>query len=92
MGGQARNNRLFSFCRKEFLKGKEVFYPCSPGDPNAFTATLASLAESGKAALVETPLISMRDFEKVLTRARPTVSVKDLETHINFTKEFGEEG
>ncbi len=79
-------------CRREVLKGKEVFYPCSPGDPNAFTATLASLAESGKASQVETPLISMRDFEKVLTRARPTVSTKDLDSHINFTKEFGEEG
>jgi len=33
-----------------------------------------------------------QDFRKVLTRARPTVSTKDLDTHINFTKEFGEEG
>ena len=78
--------------RQDWKNGKEVFYPCSPGDPNAFTATLASLAEAGKASQVETPLISMRDFEKVLTRARPTVSTKDLESHINFTKEFGEEG
>lgn len=66
--------------------------PCSPGDGNAFLATLASLAEAGKASLVQTPVISMRDFEKVLVRARPTVSPKDLETHISFTKEFGEEG
>ena len=29
---------------------------------------------------------------KVLLRARPTVSAKDLVTHTNFTKEFGEEG
>lgn len=38
------------------------------------------------------PMISMRDFEKVLLRARPTVSVKDLATFTDFTKEFGEEG
>lgn len=38
------------------------------------------------------PMISMRDFEKVLLRARPTVSTKDLATFTDFTKEFGEEG
>lgn len=69
-----------------------MFVPCSPGDPAAFPATLASLADAGKAAQVQTPLITMRDFEKVLVRARPTVSTKDLETHIQFTTEFGEEG
>ena len=78
--------------RVEMVNGKEMFSPCSGGDPQAFAATLASLADSGKAAQVQTPLISMRDFEKVLVRARPTVSTKDLDTHINFTKEFGEEG
>ena len=83
---------LCLFCRTEIINGKQAYLPCSPGDPNAFPATLASLAESGKAADVQTPFISMRDFEKVLTRARPTVSTKDLETHIQFTKEFGEEG
>ncbi len=42
------------------MKGKEVFTPCSPGDPNAFEATLASLSEKGIASQVETPLISMQ--------------------------------
>ncbi len=41
---------------------------------------------------VSPPLISMRDFEKVLLRARPTVSQKDLKVFEDFTKEFGEEG
>lgn len=41
---------------------------------------------------VAPPLISMRDFEKVLLRARPTVSQKDLKVFEDFTKEFGEEG
>jgi len=41
---------------------------------------------------VQPPRISMRDFEKVLLRARPTVSVKDLKVFEDFTKEFGEEG
>ena len=41
---------------------------------------------------VQPPRISMRDFEKVLLRARPTVSGKDLKVFEDFTKEFGEEG
>lgn len=37
------------------------------------------------------PIISMKDFLKVLDRARPTVSPKDLEVFERFTEEFGEE-
>lgn len=43
-------------------------------------------------AQVHPPKITFRDFEKVLLRARPTVSTKDLEVYENFTSEFGEEG
>ena len=43
-------------------------------------------------AQVQPPVITMRDFEKVLLRARPTVSNKDLAVFEEFTKEFGEEG
>ena len=38
-----------------------------------------------------TVLTELRGWQ-VLMRARPTVSTKDLVTHTNFTKEFGEEG
>ena len=72
--------------------GKAALEPCSPGDPGAFGATLQSLAAAGHAANVHPPQISMRDFEKVLTRARPTVSKNDLGVYENFTSEFGEEG
>ena len=41
---------------------------------------------------VQPPVITMRDFEKVLLRARPTVSSKDLKVFEEFTQEFGEEG
>ena len=43
-------------------------------------------------AQVLPPRITFRDFEKVLLRARPTVSLSDLESYEKFTKEFGEEG
>jgi vacuolar protein-sorting-associated protein 4 len=38
------------------------------------------------------PAISMRDFDKVLARARPTVSTSDLDVFVRFTQEFGEDG
>ena len=63
--------------------------PCSPGDAGAFPATLQSLADQGKAELVQPPAISMRDFEKVLLRARPTVSQDDLKVYEDFTANFG---
>lgn len=37
------------------------------------------------------PRITMRDFEKVIMRARPTVSKDDLAIFEKFTSEFGEE-
>jgi len=42
--------------------------------------------------MVHPPNITFRDFEKVLLRARPTVSAADLAVYVKFTSEFGEEG
>lgn len=72
--------------------GKEYLLPCSPGDAGAIPATLQELADQNLADKVQPPMITKSDFEKVLLRARPTVSTRDLETYENFTKEFGEEG
>jgi vacuolar protein-sorting-associated protein 4 len=72
--------------------GKEYLLPCSPGDTGAIPATLQELADQNLADKVQPPMITKTDFEKVLLRARPTVSTRDLETYENFTKEFGEEG
>lgn len=72
--------------------GVDQLEPCSPGDAGAQAVTLVELAEKGLAARVATPQVTMRDFEKALTRARPTVSKKDLEVQESFTREFGEEG
>ena len=52
-------------CRQEMSEGKVQYVPCSPGEKGAFEATLIKLAEDGKAAAVQPPKISMRDFEKV---------------------------
>ncbi|EIE27234.1 AAA-ATPase of VPS4/SKD1 family [Coccomyxa subellipsoidea C-169] len=80
------------FREKKGPDGKAMFEPCSPSEPGAIETTLTELAEKGLAPQVHPPLISMRDFEKVLLRARPTVSQKDLKVFEDFTTEFGEEG
>ena len=72
--------------------GEEMLEACSPGEPGAFAATLTELAEKGLAVKVATPAVTMRDFEKALLKARPTVSAKDIEVQDKFTSEFGEEG
>lgn len=54
--------------------------------------SLQTLADKGLAEMVHPPSITFRDFEKVLLRARPTVSPSDLAVYEKFTSEFGEEG
>mmetsp|Transcript_16506 Transcript_16506/g.49413 ORF Transcript_16506/g.49413 Transcript_16506/m.49413 type:complete len:438 (+) Transcript_16506:269-1582(+) len=68
-----------------------MYEPCSPGDPQAIQTTLGQLAEQGKATQVHPPDICFRDFEKVLLKARPTVSKDDLTIFEKYANEFGEE-
>ena len=56
------------------------------------SSSLKELDTRGYGARVLPPRITRADFDRVLLRARPTVSVKDLEAHQRFTQEFGEEG
>lgn len=71
--------------------GGDGYEPCAPLAPGAQECTLQYFADKGIADQVVPPIISMRDFDKVLERARPTVSPKDLEVFERFTEEFGEE-
>eukprot|EP00955_Chlamydomonas_euryale_P066571 359590-Chlamydomonas_euryale.AAC.3 len=61
---------------------------CKQGQP---CRTCIHAAASSVRVQVMPPKITMRDFEKVLLRARPTVGKADLEVFVNFTTEFGEE-
>eukprot|EP00240_Pyramimonas_obovata_P001567 CAMPEP_0118922068 /NCGR_PEP_ID=MMETSP1169-20130426/1128_1 /TAXON_ID=36882 /ORGANISM="Pyramimonas obovata, Strain CCMP722" /LENGTH=436 /DNA_ID=CAMNT_0006862887 /DNA_START=116 /DNA_END=1426 /DNA_ORIENTATION=+ len=74
------------------VDGKDTIEPCSPGDPEAFAATLEDLDAKGLATKVMPPKICRADFERVLIRARPTVGAGDLQKYEEFTAEFGEEG
>lgn len=71
--------------------GGDGYEPCAPMAPGAQECSLQYFADKGIADQVVPPIISMKDFLKVLDRARPTVSPKDLEVFERFTDEFGEE-
>ncbi|KAL6753466.1 AAA-ATPase of VPS4/SKD1 family [Haematococcus lacustris] len=68
-----------------------MWVPCAPSEPGAKELSLQYFADNNLADKVVPPSISMRDFEKVLQRARPTVSKSDLTIFERFTSEFGEE-
>ena len=63
--------------------------PCSPGDPNAFPMTMAEIPNP---KLVMPLPVTKMDFIKAIRTARPSVSQSDIDQHIKFTAEFGQEG
>mmetsp|Transcript_41835 Transcript_41835/g.125184 ORF Transcript_41835/g.125184 Transcript_41835/m.125184 type:complete len:437 (-) Transcript_41835:209-1519(-) len=79
------------FRKARTAEGEVVWEACSPSDPGAEEHNLQWFADENLADKVMPPKITMRDFEKVLLRARPTVGKADLEVFVNFTTEFGEE-
>jgi hypothetical protein len=64
---------------KHPVTGGDGYEPCAPLAPGAQECTLQYFADKGIADQVVPPVITMKDFEKVLERARPTVSTKDLD-------------
>jgi len=62
--------------------------PCSPGDPSAQEMTWMDVPGD---RLLE-PQIGFPDFIKSLKSARPSVSHDDIQQHIKFTEDFGQEG
>jgi len=62
--------------------------PCSPGDPDAQEMTWIQV-EGSK---LKEPEINFNDFLKSLKSSRPSVSPSDIQQHIKFTEEFGQEG
>ncbi|GBF91933.1 nuclear poly(A) polymerase [Raphidocelis subcapitata] len=58
--------------------GGDAYEPCAPGAPGAQEVTLQYFADKGLA-------------DRVLVRARPTVSHTDLAQYEKFTDEFGED-
>ncbi|KAJ8557604.1 hypothetical protein K7X08_003229 [Anisodus acutangulus] len=92
------NEVLFEPVRKTqdaefFIKTSDgLWVPCGPRQPGAIQTNMTELAAKGLASKITPPPISLRDFDRVLWKQKPTVSKADLEVHERFTKEFGEEG
>jgi len=66
----------------------DYLIPCSPGDPDAIEMTWIQVDGSK----LKEPEITFDDFQKTLRKMRPSVSPTDIEEHIKFTNDFGQEG
>jgi len=66
----------------------DYLVPCSPGDPDAIEMTWVQVDGSK----LKEPEITYQDFLKSLKQQRPSVSPDDLQKHVKFTEEFGQEG
>ncbi|CAI2170179.1 12479_t:CDS:2 [Funneliformis geosporum] len=67
---------------------KKYLTPCSPGDAEAKEMTWM---EVNSDELLE-PDLTLKDFEKAIKIARPTVNADDISQHVKFTVDFGQEG
>ncbi|GMN70081.1 hypothetical protein TIFTF001_039131 [Ficus carica] len=84
-----RKTRDAKFFRK---RSNGMWVPCKPTKRGAVEITLQELDAQGLGSKILPPPIKRADFEKVLSRQKPTVSKADLEVQERFTKEFGEDG
>ncbi|EGG21124.1 AAA ATPase domain-containing protein [Cavenderia fasciculata] len=66
----------------------EYFVPCSPGDPMGQELTCMDIEPSK----VKEPPISLNDCLKSARTVKPSVSSKDLEKYIEFTRDYGQDG
>lgn len=66
----------------------EYYTPCSPGDPTAQVMNWMNIEGD---QLLE-PELTVQDFLKAVRNSRPTVNEKDIQQHVDFTSDFGQEG
>lgn len=69
-------------------EGKELLTPCSPGDAGAQEMNWMEIETDQ----LREPELTIKDFIKSIKRNRPTVNAADIENHIKFTDDFGQEG
>ncbi|CAG8689746.1 10834_t:CDS:2, partial [Acaulospora morrowiae] len=67
---------------------REYLKPCSPGREGAEEMTWM---EVDSKSLYE-PKLKFKDFLKSLSTSNRTVNVEDIKAHLDFTKDFGQEG
>ncbi|CAN3357361.1 vacuolar protein sorting-associated protein 4 [Diutina catenulata] len=62
--------------------------PCSPGDEGAREMNWMDLETDQ----LKEPELTIKDFIKSIKSNRPTVNAADIQKHIDFTNDFGQEG
>ena len=66
----------------------EKLTPCSPGDQGAIEMDWTQIGDNE----LQEPPLTLKDFKRAVTNARPTVSQDDIKRSDEWTKEFGSEG
>eukprot|EP01117_Protostelium_nocturnum_P016569 TRINITY_DN6585_c0_g1_i1.p1 TRINITY_DN6585_c0_g1~~TRINITY_DN6585_c0_g1_i1.p1 ORF type:complete len:461 (-),score=159.11 TRINITY_DN6585_c0_g1_i1:63-1361(-) len=66
----------------------DLLEACSPGDEGAIEMAWMEM-DGSKLAF---PTVSIKEFRASLRQTRPSVCQRDIEQHIQFTEEFGQEG
>lgn len=74
--------------REDQTKTREYLTPCSPGEEGALERNWTEIEGD---ELLE-PVVTVSDFLASLAKNRPTVNQADLDMHVKFTHEFGQEG
>lgn len=74
--------------RKNSAVMRTYLTPCSPGDQGAREMNWMDVNGDD---LMEPP-VTFNDFINGMARAKPSVSAADLEQHVKFTNDFGQEG
>lgn len=68
--------------------GMEKLTPCSPGDQGAKEMGWQDIETDE----LKEPDLTIKDFIKSIKSNRPTVNDSDIENHVKFTEDFGQEG
>lgn len=67
---------------------EEKLTPCSPGDEGAREISWQDIDTDE----LKEPDLTIKDFIKSIKNNRPTVNASDINNHIKFTEDFGQEG
>lgn len=76
------------FFKQVNVKGKTLYTPCPPSDPQAVEMTLMQVPQN----CLLPPQVETEDFYRILDSAKTSVSEADLLKHQEFTETFGMEG
>lgn len=71
-----------------FKRVGDKLQPCSPGDAGAQETSWMDIASDE----LREPELTIKDFVRAIKNNRPTVNASDIQNHVAFTNDFGQEG